>query len=452
MTGFITKHAIRRPGRVAVILGLLLPGGCRRGTTEPPGEPGKTTITVWDWHAADPSKGVGLWLTRIDRAFEQRHPNIRIKHVGQSHTEYYEIFKAAAAARRGPDVVMFHQGTRVMDNRDSLIPLNDYVTPDFRQKLVGWEHSCEGYDPNGTIWAVPIAVQGLIWYYNKTLLKQAGLDPDKPPTTWTEFLFACQAVRRIGKSGIAVGQKEGDWADWFANSCHMQVLTSQEVDHLNRGVMTWTDPKVAVILTRLKELNDAGCFQKGAMSTPLFPDASEVFMRGEAAFFLGLISDVAHWKEFGDMMGPQTLGVMTCPIFQPGPDAHKFPTGGGFAYAVTRWSTCPAAAFEYIAFIANDENAKSFLTEVGSFPANQHYDRNLITDSNAKTIAQWLVGGRGGGELTGRSSRAVYDAFRRECQRLLTGQTDVGGALAAIEKVSATERASGAKTSGASIR
>ncbi|MBM3473463.1 MAG: extracellular solute-binding protein [Armatimonadetes bacterium] len=431
-----------------VVAGCPKPTPTETKTTAATPSTGPMTLTVWDWHAADPSKGVGLWLTNIDREFERANPKVKINHVAQSHTEYYEIFKAAAAAaspERGPDVVMLHQGSRILDNTPSLTPLTDYVTPDFRKKIVGWEVTCEGYDPNGTPWAVPIAVQGLVWYYNRTLLKQAGLDPNKPPTTWKDFLAACDAMKGVGKAGIAVGEKEGFWSDWFINSAYFQTMTPQDKVDLVAGKMKWTDPKIVAILERLKELSDRGCFQKGAMSTPLFPDAGEAFMRGEAAFFLGLISDVAHWKEFGEMMGPENLGIMTCPVFQEGPNSTKFPTGGAFAYAVTKWSPHPKEAFDYIAFVANDEHATTFLTDVGSFPANQTYDRALISDPNAKTIAGWLAENRTGPQMTDMAATEVGETLRRECQRVLTGQTTVQAALAAVrktaEEVAARKRA-----------
>jgi ABC-type glycerol-3-phosphate transport system substrate-binding protein len=43
-----------------------------------------------------------------------------------------------------------------------------------------------GQDADGKIWAVPIAAYGMSLTYNRTLFTQAGLDPDKPPTTWDE--------------------------------------------------------------------------------------------------------------------------------------------------------------------------------------------------------------------------------------------------------------------------
>ena len=427
---------------LAAVPAIALLAGCPKPQPTPaPGSVGpvaaeEITLTVWDWHAADPSKGVGLWLAEIDREFEQLHPNITINHAAQSHTEYYEIFKAAAAAaspERGPDVVMLHQGSRILDNTESLVPLGEFMTEEFRANIVGWELTCEGYDAAGTPWAVPVAVQGLVWYYNKAVLTEAGLDPEKPPSTWDELLAACAAVKRVGKAGIACGEKEGFWADWFVNSAYFQTMTPEDKAALSSGELRWTDEKLVAILERLEELGDKGCFQEGAMSTPLFPDAGEVFMRGEAAFLLGLISDVAHWREFGEMMGPESIGVMTCPVFEEGPDSDKFPTGGAFAYSVTHWSPHPNEAYDYIAFVAGPEHATSFLTEVGSFPANQSYDPDLITDSTARTIADWMAEGRTGPQMTDMTPTAVGEELRRQCQRILTDQTDVRGALEAVE-------------------
>jgi ABC-type glycerol-3-phosphate transport system substrate-binding protein len=322
----------------------------------------------------------------------------------------------------------------------SLRPLTDLVTPEFKEKLVGWD-LCSSHDrtsgEGGTVWAVPISVQGLVWYHNKAVLTEAGLDPERAPQTWGEFLAACDAVKRIGKAGVAAGQKEGFWGEWFYSSASLQALAPGDAARLKTGERKWTDPELVEVLSRLKELSDRGCFQKGVMSTPLFPDAGEVFMRGEAAFFLGLISDVGHWKDFGEFLGPENVGVTTCPVFRPGPGAGTFPVGG-IAYAVTAWAEHPAEAFEYIAFIADDEHARTFLTDVGSFPANQRYDRSVITDPCARLLSEWLEEGRGVSRV-GPPAR-VEEAIRRECQRLMSGQTDVAGALAAVERAAASAR------------
>ncbi|MBI2298995.1 MAG: extracellular solute-binding protein [Armatimonadetes bacterium] len=439
------------PRTLATAFLLTLLAACSKPPAPPPAttptpapSTAPVTLTIWDWHATDPSKPIGKWLAGIDQEFQAAHPGIKLNHVGQSHTEYYEILKAtfsAADKATCPDVVMLHQGSRILDQEPSLIALTPYVTDDFRAARVGWDLTCKGYDPKGVPLAVPIAVQGIVWYYNKALLKQAGVDASKPPQTWDAFLAAIAKVKKLGKSGIAVGEKEGFWGEWWINSAWLQCLSDADAKALTAGTLKWTDPRVAPIFEKLKELNDKGCFQDGAMSTPLFPDAGEVFMRGDAAFFLGLISDVAHWKELGEIIGPENLGGMTCPVFKPGQGADRFPTGGAFAYAVTKWSQHPREAFDYIAFVGSDQHADSFLKDVGSFPANQHYDAKLMTDPNAKEIAGWMTAGRAGHQLTEAMPTAVSEALKRECQRILSGQTDVKGAMEAVEKVAEGERA-----------
>ena len=48
---------------------------------------------------------------------------------------------------------------------------------------------------------MPIAAYGQALHYNRTLFQQAGLDPDKPPTTWDEIRQdAKQIADKTGKA------------------------------------------------------------------------------------------------------------------------------------------------------------------------------------------------------------------------------------------------------------
>jgi len=434
-----------------IALAIALCASCKKAGPPPAGErpipsgpraAASGSLTVWDWLSADPSQGVGHWLIDVDKAFEKAHPGVKVNHVAQSHTEYYQILKAAEAAAGeagGPDVVMIHQGSRVLDHKASLVALDRYLEPELKQAIVGWELTSEGLSAEGKPYAVPVAVQGNAWYYNKEILTKAGVDPEVPPATWDEFLAVCDKVKAIGVAPIACGEKEGDWADWFLNSSSFLELSADEATKLQRGEMAWTDPKVAALFERLEQLGEREFFQKGFLSTPLFPDAGEVFMRGEAAFCLGLLSDVAHWKEFGEILGEGNLGVMPCP------GTGTIPVGGGFAYGITSWSQQPDLAFEYIKLIVSDDNANEFLKQAGSFPANQNFDPQLIADPNAKVIAGWLAEKRVAAPLTGKIPTEVVESIKREGQRILSRQTDVPAALKAIEATAERTRTGQAK-------
>ncbi len=63
----------------------------------------------------------------------------------------------------------------------------------------------------GEIYAIPFDVG--VWallYYNKTMFKEAGLDPEKPPKTWDEFLDMGKKLTKGDKYGTAVWMGTGD--------------------------------------------------------------------------------------------------------------------------------------------------------------------------------------------------------------------------------------------------
>src|SRR5215467_1869252 len=50
----------------------------------------------------------------------------------------------------------------------------------------------------GKEYGVPYWADLSVLWYNKTLFKQAGLDPNKPPTTYAEILSDAQAINKLG--------------------------------------------------------------------------------------------------------------------------------------------------------------------------------------------------------------------------------------------------------------
>jgi multiple sugar transport system substrate-binding protein len=51
---------------------------------------------------------------------------------------------------------------------------------------------------DGKIYGMPLSVETSIFAWNKDLYKQAGLDPDKAPTTWEEITANAERIRALG--------------------------------------------------------------------------------------------------------------------------------------------------------------------------------------------------------------------------------------------------------------
>src|ERR1700755_3044744 len=68
-----------------------------------------------------------------------------------------------------------------------------------------------GQGPDGHVYAIPAkSIYAVALHYNRTLFTQAGLDPNKPPTTWDEVRADAKAIAsKTGQAGFAQMAKDG---------------------------------------------------------------------------------------------------------------------------------------------------------------------------------------------------------------------------------------------------
>ena len=66
----------------------------------------------------------------------------------------------------------------------------------------------------------------MIWIYNKDLFDKAGLDADKPPKTWDEFLAACDKLKAAGIAPVGGGIQDGYWGEWYFGHALAQNVDS----------------------------------------------------------------------------------------------------------------------------------------------------------------------------------------------------------------------------------
>jgi len=121
--------------------------------------------------------------------FEEEHPEIAIERQDLgSWDEMREKTLTAFAAGTGPDtfrIAVFD--TAMYATRDAVVALDDYVDQD-----MGKDVFIGGFLANvlygGQMWAMPWKGSAVALFWNKDLFEQAGLDPEKPPTTWDEII------------------------------------------------------------------------------------------------------------------------------------------------------------------------------------------------------------------------------------------------------------------------
>ncbi|WP_410772201.1 ABC transporter substrate-binding protein [Fontibacillus sp. BL9] len=139
----------------------------------------KVTLSFWTLF----SGGDGDNMQAMIDAFNKEHPNIQVKNTKLEWGEYYTKLITAVGNGNGPDIGISHI-SRLPDLIDQGVvsELDDVAT----EADVDWstfnQNILDASVVDGAHYAVPIDTHPFIMYYNKKLLKEAGLldDEGKP--------------------------------------------------------------------------------------------------------------------------------------------------------------------------------------------------------------------------------------------------------------------------------
>ncbi|MGI5236630.1 ABC transporter substrate-binding protein [Dactylosporangium sp. CA-139066] len=142
--------------------------------------------------------------------FQKENPNITVK------THDYEwkatTFAADLAGGTLPTVfeIPFTDGKTLIANQQ-VSDMQAYLSQlsyasNFNKNLLQY-----GQGPDGHIYAIPAkSIYAVGLHYNRDLFTQAGLDPNKPPTTWDEVRTDAKAIAdKTGQAGFAQMSKDG---------------------------------------------------------------------------------------------------------------------------------------------------------------------------------------------------------------------------------------------------
>jgi multiple sugar transport system substrate-binding protein len=379
-------------------------------------------LVVWDWKSGDDAAAAYIEAAKAD--FAEKHPDVEVEFVAQPFDQYYTLLGAAIQSGKGPDVMLFNGGGQLRDRVDALVPLDSHLAED-RDRLVGWD----AFTEDGKTYAAPVTLQGHPIYYNKKLYEQAGLDPDSPPTTWTEFVNGCATIMdKTDAKCVALGNKEGIGIEFFLSGLGSGVLTDQEYDDWIAGKRNWTSPNVKRIFEMWTETDGAGLNNEGANSTAMFNDAFAIFSSGEAAHVIGLMSDVGHWKDFSEFLDPADIGVMRAPVSTTGA-TPSLPYDGGIGYAVAKWTADPDVAADLVRSLSSKDALAAFYADAGAIAA----DTTIDVSTAGPSVAE-IVSGIESGEpaLHVALSSETIELMHRLSQQLLSGSVTVDDTLSQL--------------------
>ena len=325
---------------------------------------GRVTLTVWDQEVRG---GQRRQIQRLNRAFEQRYPNVTIDRVAKSFTDLNTTLKLAVSGDEAPDVVQANQGRPVMGQlvRGGLLrPLDGYL------EAYGWAEryppvllDLNRFSPDG-------AEFGAGRLYGLSQMGEiVGVFFDRrrvprPPATFADFERELAAAKARGEVPITFGNLDG-WPGIHEFQTVQNAFAAPEQVRdfvFGREGAAFDTEENRAAAERIQQWAENGYFTEDFNGVAYDP-AYGRFARGAGPF---LIAGTWLLADLHERMGDR-LGFM----LMPPPERGGTPValgGESLPFAITARSEHPDVAAAYIDFLTNADAAR-VLVETGNLPA-----------------------------------------------------------------------------------
>lgn len=308
-------------------------------------------------------------MQKLVDKFEAANPGTKIQIINEPEGG---AFDALIAAGNQPDIITgsFGYMPAKYASINALVPLEDL--PGAQDLFARLDERTVVQDL-GHNYYVPLGVDITMMIYNKELFEEAGLDPERPPATWDEFLAAAEAIDALparadgtAVNGTVFWNEALAWGGWYWNMLQPIYLSGNQnqCQLLNR---LSTD-----IVFDQPECNMAAFFDFTTQAQRFAPPTME------KNFFS---RNIGMWLQYGYSWEPnlqtaaerpmvigEDVGVAPVPV--PSAGDTSYTTLGGRPLMIMK--TTPereALAWEFVKFLMEDENNLQFIQELGYLPA-----------------------------------------------------------------------------------
>ena len=193
----------------------------------------------------------------------------------------------------------------------------------------------------GKTYGIPRDANTLGLYYNADLFRAKGLDPDKPPQTWSELMDSAQQLSEPAKNvhgfGFCATQAEEgvfQWLPFLWQACG-------SIDKLN-------EPEAAAALQYVTDMVQHGIASKDVINESQY-EVTNTFMAGNTAIIQG-----GPW-ELPRMSKTAKFEWRLAPL--PVKDDKKINADclGGYDFVIPKGASQEEGAFRFIEFMSNPE-------------------------------------------------------------------------------------------------
>lgn len=268
----------------------------------------------------------------------------------------------------------------------------------------------------GKTWSVPFQRSTSVYFYNKEQFREAGLDPEAPPRTWTQLLDAGQKLtRREGTArwGVQLATNAGT-AQWTFGALCNQV-----------GHLLMNPAGTEVFFNHPRAIEAAEFWRGMAFTQRITPQGVTEWATLPANFLNGSASMI--WSTTGNLANIRQAARFPFGVAGlPGKEGPRTVVGGGNLYVFKNANAAErAAALRFFRFLTTAERAADWCIRTGYLAVRPdawetEELRRYVQEVPAALVAKDQLP-VATGELSTFENQRVYKAINDNLQALLTG-------------------------------
>ncbi|PNR97244.1 ABC transporter substrate-binding protein [Petrotoga sp. 9PWA.NaAc.5.4] len=260
-------------------------------------------ITFWTLF----SGGEGYIMTNLIDQFNKEQNQIFVSQQPLDWGQYYNKLLASMVGGNPPDLAIMHRSSLVdYVERGTILPLDKYVSNNIKTDYL--ENIIQAATFSGQIYALPLDTHPLVLYYNKSVLREAGLVDSKGevllPKTFEEFYNFCKQIKeKTGKYGMVIedanGLGERLWLTIYRN-LGGKLEDSDGNFFIDKTIAEKTYKEILKF------------YEEGLTTYVNYDTARALLISGQAGFNFDGVWAIASFEDMGVL---QEIGVMPVPPF-----------------------------------------------------------------------------------------------------------------------------------------
>ena len=367
-------------------------------------------------------------MEEVAAEFMRRNPAIRIswRAPEQDYEAIMQRNLRDAVTRQLPDIA-FHglNRQRTLLERDIPVDLRPFMTADAQIAGQGYSETLLSLGQvGGKQTGIGFALSTPILYYNVELMRRAGGDPARPPSSWDEVITLSRAIHGSAEN------VNGMFFDWTitGNWSWQGLVFSHGGSMLNAEEtrVAFTEEPGKRAIRTLRRFVDEGRMPDIRPAT-MFSD----FFSGRLGISMQSTAQLGRYnREIG---GRFPLLTGRYPL--PGPNA-RIPAGGNVAMMFTRDAQKQRAAWEFIKFATGPVGGTMMVNHTGYMPATtipaeredmlgRFYRENpnhMTTFRQADSITGWYA-------FPGQNALRITDTINDHIQNVVARRAEADATL-----------------------